>query len=263
MEISVNGIEMKYELSGRPEGPVVMMSHSLGSSMVMWGPQVPVLEQDYRLLRYDIRGHGGSEAPEGAYTLDLLGDDAVALIDALGIDRMIWIGLSLGGMIGQNLGLRYPERLVRLCLCDTAAIVPDEAQPVWRERIDSARKGGMHGLVGPTLERWFTSDFLKRNGEWVRIIRKQFLETPAAGFIGCAEAIRRLDYLDRLSAIRLPTLVLVGAEDPGTPVAAAEAISRRIPGSRLVIIPGAAHLSNIEQSEAFNGALISFLNEHA
>jgi 3-oxoadipate enol-lactonase len=121
----------------------------------------------------------------------------------------------------------------------------------------------MEKLAGATLERWFTPDYLKRNGEWVKIIRKQFLETPPAGFIGCGEAIRRLNYLDRLSGIRVPTLVMVGEKDPGTPVAAAEAISSRIRGSRLVVIPDAAHLSNIEQSDAFNSALMTFLAEKA
>jgi 3-oxoadipate enol-lactonase len=262
MLIEANGIKMNYELSGKEGAPVVMLSHSLGSSLIMWNPQVEVLEPHYQLLRYDTRGHGESEALPGAYTLDMLGEDALGLLDALGIERVHFVGLSMGGMIGQCLALNHPERLENLVLCDTAALLPEETQPIWQERIEMAREKGMEALVGETLERWFTPDFLRQDPPEVQLIRQQFLATPVDGYVGCSEAIRGLNYLERLSGIKMPTLIMVGEEDPGTPVASAEGMQQRIAGSTLVVLPSAAHLSNVEQVKAFNRALISFLQQH-
>ena len=259
MKISANGIQINYELTGQKEAPVVMLSHSLASSMVMWNPQLKSLESHFQVLRYDMRGHGDSEAPDGAYTLELLAADAIALLDALDIDSVHFVGLSIGGMIAQGLGLDHGDRLNSLTLCDTSAIMPAEAQPILQERIDAARENGMADQVDGTLERWFTPAYLKANPPEVEMIRRQIAATPLAGYIGCSEALKGLNYLDRLSAIRLPTLIMVGEEDPGTPVAASEAIQQRISGSQLVILPSARHLSNIEQAEAFNESLLKFL----
>lgn len=261
MLIKANGIQMNYELSGRKDAAVVVLSHSLGSSLTMWDPQMEALEPHFRVLRYDTRGHGGSEASARAYTLELLGEDAVGLFDALGIDTVHWVGISMGGMIGQCLALYHPDRLQSLALCDTAAVVPKEALPVWQERIDTARNKGMKALLEPTMERWFTPSFLSLKSPRVASIRKKFLATPVEGYIGCIEAIQKLNYLERLSAIRMPTLIIVGEDDPGTPVAASEAIHERIPNSRLVVLPAARHFSNVEQAEAFNVALIKFLKD--
>ncbi|MGB9438857.1 MAG: alpha/beta fold hydrolase, partial [Desulfobacterales bacterium] len=193
------------------------------------------------------------------YTLELLAADAVALMDALAIDAVHFVGLSMGGMIGQNLALDHGNRLKSLTLCDTAAIMPDEAQPIWQQRIAAAREKGLQDQVAETLERWFTPEYLSQNSPRVELIRRQILATPVAGYIGCSEAIRDLDNLKRLSEINLPTLIMVGEEDPGTPVAASEAMQARIEGSELVVLPAARHLSNIEQSGAFNEALMGFL----
>jgi 3-oxoadipate enol-lactonase len=236
-----------------------MLSHSLASSMVMWNPQLTSLEANFQVLRYDMRGHGDSEAPDGAYTLELLVDDAVALLDGLTIDRVHFVGLSIGGMIGQGLGLNHRDRLLSLTLCDTSAIMPDEAQPILLDRIAAARENGMSEQVEGTLERWFTPQYLQKNPPEVEMIRQQIAATPLAGYIGCSEALRGLNYLERLSAIDIPTLIMVGEEDPGTPVAASEAIHERIAGSQLIILPAARHLSNIEQAEAFNQSMMSFL----
>jgi len=263
MKAAVNGIQIKYELSGKEDGPVVVLSHSLGSSMEMWNPQMDLLAQSYRILRFDTRGHGGSDAPEGPYTLEMLAEDTVGLLDALKIDRVHWVGLSMGGMIAQAMALDYPVKLKSLVLCDTAAVMGQDVQPVWQERIDAARQKGMSALVEQTLERWLTAAYLGKNTPETDLIRNHFLSTPVPGFIGCSEAIRKLDYLNRLSGITLPTLVIVGEEDPGTPVSAAEAIHERIAGSKLVVLPNAAHLSNIEQAEAFNRALLEFLSEQS
>jgi 3-oxoadipate enol-lactonase len=259
MKIKVNGININYELTGPKGAPVVMLSYSLACSLVMWQPQMAVLESAFRILRFDTRGHGGSDAPPGAYSLEQLAADAIGLLDALKIETVHFVGLSMGGMIGQCLALDYSDRLKSLALCDTAAIMPAETQPIWQQRIDAAGETGMAGQVDETLERWFRPAFLQLNPPEVDMIRRQILATPPAGYIGCCEAIRRLNYLERLAAIGLPTLIMVGEEDPGTPVAASEAMHACISGSKLVILPEARHLSNIEQAEAFNTALMDFL----
>ncbi|MBW2442206.1 MAG: 3-oxoadipate enol-lactonase [Deltaproteobacteria bacterium] len=259
MKIKVNGININYELTGPKGAPLVMLSHSLACSLVMWQPQMAVLESAFRVLRFDTRGHGDSDAPPGAYSLEQLAADAVGLLDALKIKTVHFVGLSMGGMIGQCLALNYSDRLKSLALCDTAAIMPAETQPIWQQRIDAAGETGMAGQVDETLERWFRPEFLQLNPPEVDMIRRQILATPPAGYIGCCEAIRRLNYLERLAAIGLPTLIMVGEEDPGTPVAASEAMHACISGSKLVILPEARHLSNIEQAEAFNTALMDFL----
>jgi len=259
MRIKANGIVMNCELSGKQEGDVVMLSHSLASSLVLWRPQMDALNRGFHVLAYDTRGHGGTEATAPPYTLSQLGEDAVALLDALHIGAVHWVGISMGGMIGQCIALNRPDRFRSLSLCDTAARIPKEADPIWQERIDLVRKEGMAPTVQPTLERWFTPPFIALNPPMVAMIRQQILATPVDGCIGCSEAIRRLDYLDRLHEIRVPTLIMVGEDDPGTPVEASRAMHDRIPQSRLVIIPSAAHLANIEQSEAFNHELMAFL----
>jgi 3-oxoadipate enol-lactonase len=259
MRVEANGIRMNYELSGKKEAPVVALSHSLGSSLVMWDPQMESLNGHFQVLRYDTRGHGGTDAPAGSYTLDLLAKDFISLLDALKIDGVHFVGLSLGGMIGQALGTRYADRLQSLCLCDTAASLPKEAQPVWRERIEAARKTGLGGLVEATMERWFTPSYLKKNPPLLGLIRREFLNTPQDGFIGCCEAIRKLDFLPQLAKIHTPTLILVGEDDPGTPVSASREIQERIAGSKLVVLPAARHFTNVEQKDAFNEALLNFL----
>ncbi len=185
--------------------------------------------------------------------------DAIGLMDALSIKDVHWVGLSMGGMIGQCLGLNHANRIHSLVLCDTSAIVPNEMQPVWQERIDKARTKGMEALVEETMERWFTASYIKKNPEMFKVIRRQFLATPVQGFIGCGEAIRKLNYLDRLSLINKPTLIIVGDDDPAAPVAGVKGIQERIKGSKLAVLPSARHISNVEQADAFNAALLEFL----
>ena len=261
MRIKANGIEINYELSGKKGAQMVVLSHSLSSSLLMWNPQMDALHPYFQVLRYDIRGHGGSDAPSGAYTLELLAKDVISLVDALDVDRVHFVGLSLGGMIGQSLALNDPHRLKSLVLCDTAAVVPAEAEPLWQERMNQARTKGMEALLNQTMERWFTPSFLKQNSEMLALVRRQLLATPVSGYIGCAEAIRRLNYLERLSEIEMPTLIMVGEEDPGTPVSVSVAMHERISNSKLVILPSARHLSNVEQAEAFNPVLLKFLKK--
>lgn len=260
MQTQANSIVINYELSGPKGAPIVVLSHSLGSNLSMWDVQLAVLEPHFRVLRYDTRGHGGSQATPGAYSLDLLADDAVALLDILGFAQVHWVGLSMGGMIGQNLALRHANRLLSLSLCDTMAQLPSEAQPIWQERIGIARNKGLDALVEPTMERWFTAPYRAQDPAALKLIRQYFLSTSIDGYIGCSEAIRQLDYLDQLKAITLATLIIVGEQDMGTPVAASQAMHQQIQGSQLDIIPNAAHLSNVEQTAVFNRILMDFLN---
>jgi len=206
-----------------------------------------------------VRGHGGTDAPAGAYTMELLTEDFVSLLDALKIDRVHFVGLSMGGMIAQSVGVRHADRLHSLCLCDTSASYPQEAQPVWRERIETAKKSGMGSLVEATMERWFTPSYLRQNPPMLGVIRSEFVKTRPEGFIGCCEAIRRFDLLSQLPKIDTPTLILVGEDDPGTPVSTAREIHQKIAGSILTVLPGARHLTNVEQKDAFNAALLNFL----
>ncbi len=261
MKTTVNGIGVKYTLNGAAAAPVVTFSHSLATDLGMWEPQVPAVAERYRVLRYDTRGHGGTEAPAGAYTLEMLAQDAVGLLEGLGVGRTHFVGLSMGGMIGQLVALTRPDKLRSLVLCDTTSRIPAEARPVWEERMHTATSRGMEPHVEPTIDRWFTPPFRERRPEAVERVRAMIRGTDPKGYVGCCQAIKMLDLTDRLHEIRVPTLVIVGEADPSTPPAAARAIHERIPGSELVVIPSAAHLSNIEQADAFTAALTAFLDK--
>jgi len=260
VRVIAGNLHVNCQLSGPDRAPLVVLSHSLASSGIMWEQQMPALVGSYRVLRYDTRGHGGSDAPAGPYTLDQLADDAVELLDALDIERVHWVGLSMGGMIGQNLALRHSRRLHSLALCDTTSRIPDEARAMWDERIAEAERNGMRGLCEATMQRWFTPRFIEDNRPELQCIREQFLATPTSGYVGCCQAVRDLDYTDALSAVSLPTQLIVGADDPSTPPTASRAIQEVIPHACLSILDDASHLSNVEQPEAFNEALRSFLD---
>lgn len=262
MRITINGISMHYTLNGPAGAPVVTLSHSLATHLGMWEPQVAALAARYRVLRYDTRGHGETDAPAGAYSLGLLAEDAKALLSALGIERTHFIGLSMGGMIGQLLALKHPEMLRSLILCDTSSRIPPEAKPMWDERIREAETQGMEPHVEPTIGRWFTAPFLTARPDVVDRVRAMIRGTKPQGYIGCGHAIKLLDLTDQLPSISVPTLVIVGEDDPGTPVAAARTIHERIRGSELVILRSASHLSNVEQADAFNAAVTAFLTTH-
>lgn len=259
MKVRANGIDIHYEVSG--SGPWLTLSHSLCCDVSMWQPQLAALEKHFTVLRFDTRGHGGSDAPAGAYTFDQLADDVLGLLDALKIGRTHYCGLSMGGMIGQHLALKAPQRIDRLVLADTTSRMPAEAQPLWAERIRIAQEQGMAAHVQPTLERWFTAPYRAAHPEVMERIGSLICSTPPAGYVGCAHAIAGIDITGRLSAIQAPTLVIVGRDDVGTPPAMSEAMAAAIPGARLEIISEASHLSSIEQADAFNRLLLDFLTE--
>ena len=259
-KIHANGIQLHYELSGRADAPVVMLSNSLGTRLEMWDPQMQALTERYRILRYDSRGHGRSDAPDGPYTIDLLADDALGLLDALDIEQVHFCGLSKGGMVGQVLGARHGDRLISLALCSTSCHMP--ARELWEERIRVARKHGMAALADGVVERWFTEAFRREPSIAVDRVRQMILDTPAHGYAACCAAIRDMDLRELIRDIRLPTLVIVGDKDPATPPKMAEEIRSRIPGARLEVVPDAAHLLNIEQDVVFDAALTSLLDRH-
>ena len=258
---NVNGTRINYELTGPDGAAVVTMSHSLSATYRMWDPQMPALKS-YRVLRFDTRGHGGSAAPDAAYTLSQLAEDAYQLIVSLGIKKTHFMGLSMGGMIAQTLALAHPEILTSLILCDTSSGYPAGGPNLWAERIETARKTGLGGPVEGTIERWFSPDFAAKNAVLVDPIRAMIKNTPKEGYIGCCHAISKLNLTNLISQIKLPTLIIVGSDDPGTPVAMHEIIHQKIKGSELVILPGARHLPNIELADAFNQVLTGFLAKH-
>lgn len=257
MHARANGIDIRYAVSG--SGPWLTLSHSLCCDASMWAPQMSELERRFRVLRFDTRGHGGSDAPAGAYTFEQMTDDVLGLLDALQIERTHYCGLSMGGMIGQHLALMAPGRIDRLVLADTTSRMPPEAAPLWAERIRVATGQGMEPLVQPTLERWFTAPWRAAHPEVMERIGGLIRATPVAGYIGCAQAIASIDITDRLHEVKVPTLVVVGDQDVGTPPAMSQTIAAAIPGARLEVILEASHLSNIEQTETFNKLLLDFL----
>ena len=258
MKIRVNNIDVHYELSGNPTAETVVLSHSLGSSLIMWDAQIEFLRDNYRILRYDTRGHGSSSVPRGAYTMNTLVSDASSLLDALGITRAHWVGLSMGGMIGQGIALRCPERIESLVLCNTAAVIREETKAMWRQRISFVENFGMPKIVDFAMERWFTEAYRAEGHESYLAIREAFLATPVTGYAGCCHAIYNMNFLDTLHQIRMPVHIIAGDQDLVTRVADSLAMHERIEGSSLDIIPGAAHLSNIEQANLFNQSLSRF-----
>ena len=260
MRTQTNGISINYEVAG--SGPWVVMSHSLACSLQMWAPQVSALESRYRVLRFDTRGHGASDAPAGAYTLEQLAQDLHGLLTALGVERPHFVGLSMGGMIGMTYALAHPGVFRSLVLCDTTSRYPPELRPVWADRIATATQKGMQPLVEPTLQRWFTPAMLAQRPPVIERVAQMIAATSPQGFVGCCHAIPQIDLTHRLASIDCPVQVIVGEQDVGTPVAMAREIHDAAPGSELVIIPNASHLSNLEQPDAFNRALLAFLDRH-
>ena len=258
--IEREGVRIAYRTDGSTDRsrPWLVFSHSLACDHTMWDPQVDAFG-DFRILRFDTRGHGASGAPAGDYPLEMLAEDLKALLDALEIRRCHFVGLSMGGLIGQQALLRFPARLASVTLADTTSRYPPEARSVWDERLALVRSRGMDAIVPSTLERWFTANFRAREPATVARIGQLIRSTPVEGFAGCAYAIARVDLSARLADVDRPTLVMVGDSDVGTPREMAEEIVRAIPGSQLRVIPQAAHLSNVEQPAEFNRLLRQFL----
>lgn len=260
MKATVNGLDTYYEIHGAEGRPWLAFSHSLACSTRMWDGQIAAFKDHYRVLVYDTRGHGQTAAPRGQYTLEGLADDLKALLKHLKIEKPHFVGLSMGGMIGQTFALKYPGVLASLTLADTTSRYPAAAAAMWQDRIRIAEANGMEALVQTTLERWFTPGFREKSKEEVSRVAAQILKTPVPGYVGCCHAIPKIDVTARLQELKLPALVICGEQDPATPPAMARDIAQALPGAKLALIPQAAHLANIEQPEAFNRALAGFLS---
>ncbi len=255
-----NGVRLHYQVEGRDGAPWLVLSNSLGTRLEMWEPQMPALLQHYRVLRYDTRGHGRSDAPPGPYSVAQLGEDVIALLNGLQIARAHFCGLSMGGMIGMWLGIHKPARIDRLVLCNTSALIgPAEA---WNARIAKVGSEGMASIVPAVIERWFTPAYLQRAPQDVDKLRQMLLQTPAAGYTANCAAVRDMDQRASVVMIHAPTLVIAGTHDMATSAADGKLVADRIGGARYVELD-AAHLSNWEQSAAFTDTLVGFLNQGA
>ena len=259
-KIAANGIEMNYRFDGPADAPVLMMSNSLLTDYGMWDFQMPALAAKYRVLRYDSRGHGGTQATPGPYSMELLVADVVGLLDALSLRKVHFLGLSMGGMIAQRLAAKHGDRLLSLSLCDTACQMPDTA--AWDSRIALAQAKGTGAFTGPMTERWLTHGYRDAHPEVVAKLGTMISRTAVDGLVGCANAIKTMDHLALLPAIAAPTLVVVGELDVCTPVAAARVLQQGIRGAKLEVIAGAAHLPNVEQTQTFDRIVLDFLSRH-
>ena len=251
-----DGVRIHYEIEGREDAPVLVLSNSLGTDLGMWAPQMPALLQHFRVLRHDARGHGQSDVAPGPYTIAQLGGDVLALMDQLGIARAHFCGLSMGGMIGMWLGTHHASRLNRLVLCNTAAKIG--THDTWNPRIAKVEAEGMASVVDTVLDRWFTPGFRQRAPEQVAVVRDMLLRTAPTGYNANCAAVRDMDQRAEVTSISVPTLVIAGTHDGSTPAADGRAVADAIPGARYVELD-AAHLSNWEQTEQFTEALVGFL----
>ena len=255
-QLAIDGIKFRVLVEGAEDAPVLMLSNSLSSNLTMWDPQMPAFLERYRVVRYDHRGHGGTDAPAGPYSFERLAQDAVDILVALGIARVHWCGLSMGGMTGMRMLTHHADRIDRAVLANTAAYMgPPE---MWHGRIQTVTEGGMAAIVDGTMERWFTPEFHARDPETIARVRAMILATPAQGYMGCACAIRDMDQRETIRSITNPPLVIIGAKDPSTTPEAGALIADAIKGSQSITLD-AAHLSNLEQPDAFTKAVVDFL----
>lgn len=254
--VQSDGCPIHVELAGPERAPVLMLSNSLGTDLSMWDPQMEVFTRHFRVVRYDRRGHGKSGVSPGPYTMEQLGRDVLAVLDELGIAKVHWCGLSMGGMVGQWLGANAPERVGKLVLANTSSHYP--VKDPWNERIKAVREGGVAAIADGVLARWFTDGFRKREPRTVGRMKDIMLTTPVDGYIGCCEAVRDMDHRELLPKIVAPTLVIAGRYDLATPIQTGEYIRSRIPRASLTVLD-AAHISNVEQATPFTTEVLGFL----
>lgn len=254
---SHDGTPIDVEVTGPDNAPVLMLSSSLGTTKHMWDPQMPAFTAKYRVVRYDRRGHGKSGVPQGPYNMDMLGRDAVAVMDGLGLKTINWLGLSMGGMEGMWLGANAPERIEKLILSNTSTYYPDKTP--WHTRIETVTKGGSVAAIADTvINAWLTQNFQKANPAEAARMKEMMIATPLEGYLGCCAAVRDMDHREIIKGITAPTLIIAGSKDMATNVEAAEFIRDRIAGSKLAIVD-AAHIANVEQPEAYAKEVLNFL----
>jgi 3-oxoadipate enol-lactonase len=254
--ITIDGVRFNYRFDGPRGAQVLVLSNSLGTTLDLWAPQVDACAVRFRVLRYDSRGHGRSAVTPGPYTIEQLGRDVVALLDALDIDQAHFCGLSMGGMVGMWLGVNAPDRLDQLVLCNTAAKIGTD--PLWDARIDAVRRGGMAAVADSVMARWLTEEFRARDPALVDRVRQMLLGTPPEGYMACCAAVRDSDQRAAIGQISRPTLVIGGSHDGATTPAETRLVAEAVAGARYVELD-ASHLSNVEQAGAFNQAVLGFI----
>jgi 3-oxoadipate enol-lactonase len=258
MRIKANGITFSCEIEGPEGAPWIVFSNSLATNLSMWDPQAADFKPSFRVLRYDQRGHGATEAPAGGYTYPQLVADAVALLDALEISRTHFVGLSMGGATALALAELHPDRVDQVVVCDSPCMSTPATARQWEERIAIARNGGMAALVDSTLSRWFPPETLAAKPPHVERVRAMILSTPVDGFIGGSAALSDHDYNAAVSTVTRPVLFIAGSKDGVTP-AAMQDMHRRLPGSRYVELDGAGHISNLDRPAEFTRAVREFI----
>jgi len=258
MKIKANGITINYQLDGPDGAPWLILSNSLATNLTMWDEQARELGRAFRVLRYDQRGHGGTEASRGRYTFEQLIADALALMDALAIKRAHFAGLSMGGATALGLALQHPDRLEKVIVCDSPCQSTPTSSQQWEERIVLAQKQGMEALVEPTITRWFPPEVLQANPPHVDKVRQMIRTTPVEGFIGCAAALADHNYAAAVATVKRPVLFLVGEKDAAA--APMRKLNEALPGSRYAELAGAGHISNLDQPAAFTRAVADFLS---
>jgi 3-oxoadipate enol-lactonase len=260
MDIEANGIKIHYRIDGRDDAPWVTFVTGIANDLTMWDGQIQSLERDFRILRYDFRGHGGSEATLGEYSLSLLTADLLALWDALGIERTHLVGLGLGGAIIQGLAADYPGRVTSLMPCCCRADMTPEFAAIWPRFVEVVKRDGMEGMVEPTVQRWFTEDFRTANPDVIENVRRMIRRTNPLGYIGCIAAFLTLHFGDKIGRIGAPTLYVSGADDHlGGPPAIMQRLADQVPGARHVCVPNAAHICNLQNPSGFNSVLSEFI----
>jgi 3-oxoadipate enol-lactonase len=251
-----DGCRLSFSLAGSETAPALVLAGSLGTDRSLWDAQIDAFAERYRVITYDTRGHGESDAPEGDYTIDRLGRDVLSLMDHVGVRRAHLGGVSIGGLTALWLGVHAPDRVARLVLANTAARVG--SLEFWNERMRVVRDQGLGALADSTMERWFTEPFRRADAGVVAQMRATLLRVPPAGYLGCCAALRDEDLRDLAPRVQAPSLVVTGAHDVATPPSAGEWLAAAIPGARRLDLD-AAHLSNVERAPEFNGAVLEFL----
>ena len=255
--VTTEDAQLRCEHAPRPGAPALLLINSLGTRLEMWDDQFEALSERYELVRYDARGHGKSTlGSRSELTIEQLASDALAVLDACGIARAHLCGISMGGMTAMQIATFWPDRALKVALCNTAACMPPKEN--WQARIDAVTHHGMNALIDPTLERWFTPAFRQAHPAQVERVRAMLLETNPLGYAACAAALRDMDQRESIKSIAAKTLVIGGLQDPATPPAHSEFIAQSIPDAKLVMLD-AAHLSNIERASEFTIALLDFL----
>jgi len=251
-----NDAQINYQTFGDASKPALVFSNSLGTKYSMWQPQIEHFQQDYYVICYDTRGHGASSAPQGPYSLEQLGQDVVSLLDHLNIAKAAFCGISMGGLTGQWLAIHKPERFNHVIVCNTAAKIGQEQ--AWQDRAALVREQGLAPIAATAASRWFTNPFIQSNPAVVAELSNDLGAGSPEGYANCCEALAKADVREQLSSIQIPVLIIAGQQDPVTTVADGQFMQQRIANSQLFEI-NASHISNIEQPEAFNQAVQTFL----